>query len=205
MTRHEDFSILNPMSDTMNFLICGVGGQGTVLASKIISSAALARGEHVMSAETIGMAQRGGSVTSHVRIGSKVYSPLIAPHEADCMISFEAAEAVRNISFLKPNATVIVSKSVVQPVTASLTGKNFSADEMICELKKVTPNVIVVDTENACEKIGSHKVVNMLLLGAACRNKVLDSAEIEKAMCSLVKPEFQALNKKALDFTGEEA
>lgn len=191
------------MSEAKNFLICGVGGQGTVLASKIISSAALARGEHVMSAETIGMAQRGGSVVSHVRIGSDVYSPLIAPQDADCMISFEAAEAVRNISFLKPDATVIVSKNVIQPVTASLTGKSFSADEMINQLKKATPNVIVVDTESACEKIGSHKIVNMLLLGAACKNKVLDSEEIEKAMCTLVKPEFQALNKKALDYAQE--
>lgn len=188
------------MSDSKSFLICGVGGQGTVLASKIISAAAISNGKHVLSAETIGMAQRGGSVVSHVRVGD-VYSPLVGEHGADCLIAFEASEAVRNIRYLKEDAVVIVNKGIVQPVTASLSGKTFSADEMIEALRRVTKNVIVVDTEEACEKIGSAKVVNMLLLGAACRAGVLELAEIENAMCRLVKLQFQELNKKALEYT----
>ena len=84
-----------------NILICGVGGQGTVLAAKVLSQAAISGGEHVLSAETIGMAQRGGSVTSHVRIGEGIFSPLIPKGQADIIISFEAAEAVRNIEYLK--------------------------------------------------------------------------------------------------------
>ena len=83
-----------------NILICGVGGQGTVLAAKVLSQAAISKGERVLSAETIGMAQRGGSVTSHVRIGQDVFSPLISKGQADMIIAFEAAEAVRNIDFL---------------------------------------------------------------------------------------------------------
>ena len=90
-----------------NILICGVGGQGTVLAAKVLSQAAISKGERVLSAETIGMAQRGGSVVSHVRIGSDVFSPLVPQGQADILIAFEAAEAVRNIDFLKADGTVI--------------------------------------------------------------------------------------------------
>ena len=114
-----------------NILICGVGGQGTVLAAKVISQAAVSTGQKVVSAETIGMAQRGGSVTSHVRIGDEVFSPLIPNGQADLIIAFEASEAVRNIDFLKKNGTVVVNAKIVQPTTASLTGKIFEADEMI--------------------------------------------------------------------------
>ena len=97
-----------------NILICGVGGQGTVLAAKVISQAAIANGEKVLSAETIGMAQRGGSVVSHVRIGSDVYSPLLPLGQADILIAFEAAEAVRNIEYLKEGGTVIDNKKIIQ-------------------------------------------------------------------------------------------
>ena len=84
-----------------NILICGVGGQGTVLASRIIAASAMNMGEKVMSAETIGMAQRGGPVTSHVRIGNDVFSPLIPFGQADMILAFEPAEAVRNLKYLK--------------------------------------------------------------------------------------------------------
>ena len=84
-----------------NILICGIGGQGTVLASKLIASSAMAQGRSVHSAETIGMAQRGGSVTSHVRIGDDVFSPLIPEGKADLILAFEPAEAVRNLKYLK--------------------------------------------------------------------------------------------------------
>ena len=130
-----------------NILICGVGGQGTVLAAKVLSQAAISGGEHVLSAETIGMAQRGGSVVSHVRIGDDVYSPLIPKGQADIIIAFEAAEAVRNIDYLKPDGTVIINNKIIQPVTASLTGKSFSTQTMIDFLKSNFKNVIVVDTD----------------------------------------------------------
>ncbi len=188
------------MAESKSILICGVGGQGTVLASKVIAQAAIAKGERVLSAETIGMAQRGGSVVSHVRIGNDVFSPLVPERGADCLIAFEASEAVRNIQYLKQDATVIVNKKVVQPVTASLSGKVFDADKMIDTLKSVTKNVIPVDTEEACSKLGSAKVVNMVLLGAACRAGVLDRDDIQEAVQKLVKPEFYQLNMKALDF-----
>lgn len=185
-----------------NILICGVGGQGTVLAAKVIAQAALSKGENVLSAETIGMAQRGGSVVSHVRIGEDVYSPLIAEKQADIVIAFETAEAVRNLPYLKSSGTVVVSRTVMQPVTASLSGDFFDADEMIRFLKKNARKVIAVDTESACRAIGNTKVVNMILLGAACGEGIFTKDELKAAVRSLVKPDFYAVNEQAIDSCG---
>jgi len=183
-----------------NILICGVGGQGTVLAAKVLSQAAISGGEHVLSAETIGMAQRGGSVTSHVRIGENIYSPLIPQGQADIIIAFEAAEAARNIAYLKNGGMVIVNKKVVQPTTASLTGVTFSEDTMIEYLEKTAGQVVAVDTDQACKELGSSKVVNMVLLGAACKTGLISKDELKAAIKLLVKPDFYELNCKAVDY-----
>ncbi len=183
-----------------NIIICGVGGQGTVLAAKVLSQAAISNGERVLSAETIGMAQRGGSVVSHVRIGEDVFSPLVPQGQADVLIAFEAAEAVRNIAFLKDGGSVIVNKKVVQPVTASLSGKAFDENEMISYLEKVAGNVIAVDTDQACKDLGSTKVVNMVLLGAASKTGLISKDELKAALKLLVKPEFYELNVRAIDY-----
>ena len=183
-----------------NIIICGVGGQGTVLAAKVLSQAAISNGERVLSAETIGMAQRGGSVVSHVRIGEDVYSPLVPQGQADVLIAFEAAEAVRNIAFLKEGGSVIVNKKVVQPVTASLSGKAFDENEMISYLEKVAGNVIAVDTDQACKELGSTKVVNILLLGAASKTGLIKKEDLKAALKLLVKPEFYELNLRALEY-----
>ncbi len=183
-----------------NILICGVGGQGTVLAAKVLSQAALCNKEHVLSAETIGMAQRGGSVVSHVRIGNDVYSPLIPKGQADIIIAFEACEAVRAFDYLKKDGMVIVNRNVVQPVTASLSGKSFSKDEMISFLEKNAAKVVAVDTEAACGELGSSKVVNMVLLGAATQTGLFSKDDLKQAIKMLVKPEFYELNVKAVDY-----
>jgi len=184
---------------TKNVLICGVGGQGTVLAAKVLSQAALSKGKDVLSAETIGMAQRGGSVTSHVRIGKNAYSPLIPTGAADIIIAFEAAEAVRNIAFLKKGGTVVVNKRIVQPTTASLLGKSFDAKEMLDYLEAIKANVICLDAEKISASLGSSKAVNMILLGAAAKTGLVSKEEILSALKSLVKPEFLALNQKAVE------
>lgn len=183
-----------------NILICGVGGQGTVLAAKVLSQAAISGGEHVLSAETIGMAQRGGSVVSHVRIGNDVFSPLIPKGQADIIIAFEASEAVRNIEYLKKDGTVIVNKKIVQPTTASLSGKIFSTEEMIEYLQANSKNVIAVDTDNICSVLGSTKVVNMILLGATCKTGLVKIDELKEAIKLLVKPAFYELNIKAIEY-----
>ncbi len=184
----------------MNILICGIGGQGTVLASKVLSQSALSKGLKVFSAETIGMAQRGGSVVSHVRIGNGIHSPLIPKGMADVIIAFEASEAVRNFPYLRKGGTVIVNDNVVQPVTASLSGKVFNKDDMTAFLMESGAKVIAVDTEKACAAIGSSKCVNMLLLGAACKAGIFDDGELKDAVKLLVKPEFYEMNVKAIDY-----
>ena len=105
-----------------NIILCGVGGQGTILASKLIASAAMESNVPVKTAETIGMAQRGGSVFSHVRLGMGVASPLMARGSADLIIAFEPAEAVRQLPFLKPDGCVVVSARPVVPVSAMTGG-----------------------------------------------------------------------------------
>ncbi len=185
---------------TKNILICGVGGQGTVLAAKVLSQAAISGGQHALSAETIGMAQRGGSVTSHVRIGDNIFSPLIPKGTADIIIAFEAAEAVRNISYLKKDGLVIVNKKIVQPTTASLNNKTFSESEMIDYLEKTAGQVIAVDTDKACSDLHSSKVANMVLLGASCKTGLISKDELKAAIKLLVKPAFYELNLKAVDY-----
>lgn len=149
-----------------DILICGVGGQGTVLASKIIAAAAMEAGDPVHSAETIGMAQRGGPVTSHVRIGEEAYSPLIPFGNADMILAFEPAEAVRNLRYLKPDGIVIVNSVPVKPVTESLMPTGYDGTEMIAYLKKKC-SCIVIDGEELCRPFGSSRYFNIAILGVA--------------------------------------
>ena len=136
-----------------NIVLCGVGGQGTVLASKLIAAAAMKKGISVMSAETIGMAQRGGSVFSHIRLGEHLHSPMIAKGTADIIIGFEPAEAVRMLPYLKEHGQVIVSSHAIMPVTSTLSGADYNGKEMILYLKKVVSNLLVVDSEKACHEL----------------------------------------------------
>lgn len=182
-----------------DILLCGVGGQGTVLASKLIASAFMNCGETVHSAETIGMAQRGGSVTSHVRIGEKAYSPLIPFHSADIILAFEPAEAVRNLPYLKNNGVVIVNSVPVKPVTESLVNTGYDGKEMLEYLQKKCRNTVIVDAEEICSEIGSAKVFNVAILGVAVGIGKLGLsedaviAEIERS----VKERFREMNYKA--------
>ena len=179
-------------------LICGVGGQGTVLASKIIAASAMVAGNPVHSAETIGMAQRGGPVTSHVRIGEEAYSPLIPLGSADLILAFEPAEAVRNLGYLKKDGCVIVNSVPTKPVTESLQPSGYDGTEMIAYLKKQC-SCIVIDGEELCRPFGSSRYFNIAILGVAAgsgrlgidRSAVL--GEIEKR----VPAKYVETNKSA--------
>ena len=149
-----------------DILICGVGGQGTVLASKILAAAAMSAGETVHSAETIGMAQRGGPVTSHVRIGDDAYSPLIPNGAADLILAFEPAEAVRNLGYLKKDGLVIVNSVPTMPVTESLNPSGYDGKEMIAFLGK-NVRCIVIDAEELCTPFKSSRYFNIAILGVA--------------------------------------
>lgn len=180
-----------------NILICSVGGQGTVLASKIIAASAMDEGSAVHSAETIGMAQRGGSVTSHVRIG-EAYSPLIPGGTADMILAFEPAEAVRNLSYLKNDGIVIVNSVPVKPVTESLMNTGYDGTEMVAYLKNKC-SCVVIDAKKICEPFGSSRYFNIAILGVAAGtgrlgiSKETILAEIEKR----VPQKFIETNKAA--------
>ena len=185
-----------------NIILCGVGGQGTVLASRLISSAAMARGLPVLSAETIGMAQRGGSVFSHLRIGENLYSPMIARGEADLIIAFEPGEGVRLLPFLKDGGQMVVSSRPVMPVTAALSDTGYRAEDMLDYLAQHVPRLAVVDAEKALREVGSPKVLNLVLLGAALRLGALglEAEDLKEAVRRLVPEKFRELNFRALEY-----
>ncbi|HJC38602.1 MAG TPA: indolepyruvate oxidoreductase subunit beta [Candidatus Mediterraneibacter faecigallinarum] len=189
-----------------NCLLCGVGGQGVVLASRLIAYAAMEQGDFVRTTETIGMAQRGGSVVSHVRAGEEVHSPLIPAGGADVILAFEPGEAVRCLPYLKEGGLVITNSRIVKPVTASLGGSSYSGGEMLDYLKKKAGQVIVVDGDEICRRAGSAKVLNVALLGAAAKSGALGISmdEMLEAVRKNVKEKYIALNEKALKLGGEQ-
>lgn len=186
-----------------NIVLCGVGGQGTVLASKLLAAAAMSKNIPVMSAETIGMAQRGGSVFSHLRMGEGLYSPMIQTGTADLIIGFEPGETVRMLPYLKDHGQVVVSTHAIKPVTATLSGSSYDAPQMIDYLKENVENLTLIDADKACQEIGSQKVLNMVLLGAAIRTGVLDFSidEIEEIMKKTLPEKFHEMNLKALRYS----
>jgi len=185
-----------------NILLCGVGGQGTVLASKLICATAMEKGQKVMSAETIGMAQRGGSVFSYIRIGEDIHTPMIRKKTADMIIAFEPAEAVRMLSFLKEDGVLVVSSEAVVPVTASLSPDTYKAEDMLDYLKKKVDNLYIVDSKKALKDIGSSKVLNILLLAKAISTDKLGISydDMKDIIIKKVNKKFHEVNIKALDY-----
>ena len=186
-----------------NIILCGVGGQGTILASKLIAAAAMKKGLGVKTAETIGMAQRGGSVFSHVRLGEELHSPMIAPGQADIIIAFEPAEALRHLPFLKEGGTVVASLAPIFPVSTLIGDSSYPLEEVLQQLKNTIKKLTLIDSEAAVRELGSPKVLNVLLLGAAVRTGELglELEDIEAALHEKVPARFQELNDRALRYT----
>ena len=189
------------MSDSI--VLCGVGGQGTILASKLLAAAAMSKGLPVKTAETIGMAQRGGSVFSHVRIGDGAVSPLIGRGRADLIIAFEPAEAVRQLPFLREGGTVVVSTRPIIPVSATIGGPAYDLAAVMAYLREqVGEKLVVVDADAAAEALGSAKCLNVVLLGAAVRTGVLalTADDVRSAIAARLPERFHELNFRALDY-----
>jgi indolepyruvate ferredoxin oxidoreductase beta subunit len=184
-----------------NIILCGVGGQGTILASRLIAAAALRGGIPIRTAETIGMAQRGGSVVSHVRIGGEIHSPLLPKGSADVLIGFEPAEAVRCFAYLKKDGVVVVNRKAVKPVTASLSGSAYDGQEMIAYLQENAAQLTVVDGDELCRELGSYKVLNIILLAVAAAGGELGISveELKDALVKRMPPKFHALNLRAVE------
>ena len=181
-----------------DILICGVGGQGTVLASKIIAASAMDEGNMVHSAETIGMAQRGGSVTSHVRIGDEAYAPLVPYGNADLLLAFEPSEAVRNLKYLRSGGTAIVNTAPTMPVTEALRSTGYDGSEMVSYLKGKC-SCIFVNSEEVCAPFGSTKFFNIILIGIAAGSGKLGIGRetILKQIRATVPAKFAAINEEA--------
>lgn len=184
-----------------NIMIAGVGGQGTLLAAKLIARAAMDAGLAVRTSETIGMAQRGGSVFSHVRIAdAPIASPLMPPGSADTLLGFEPGEAVRCLPFLRPGGTVVANAHTVAPVTAALAGSPYSGAAMIDHLRNSAGKIVVIDGNAVCAEVGSNKVLNVALIGAAAAAGALGLtlAQIEAALRKSLRPKLIDMNVKAL-------
>ena len=188
-------------------ILAGVGGQGTVLASKLIAQAAMDCGLEVRTAETIGMAQRGGSVVSHVRIGTNIHSPLIPKHGADLIIGFEPGEAARSISYLKDDGTVITSSKAIMPFTVSIGAHPYITEDIIDYLKKSTGRTIVIDSDAICSECGSAKILNIALLGAAAAAGALPVKleQLQEAITAKIPPAYVEMNIKALRLGAQQA
>lgn len=188
---------------TKNIMIVGVGGQGSLLASKMLGRLLLSRNYDVKVSEVHGMSQRGGSVVTYVRYGEKVYSPVIDEGTADFIISFEKLEAARWISYLKKGGKIIVSTQEVDPMPV-ITGAAKYPDDIIGKMQAAGADVDAIDALKLALEAGSSKAVNLVLMGRL--SKYFD-ASLEAWMQALeecVPPKFIELNKKAF-MLGREA
>jgi indolepyruvate ferredoxin oxidoreductase beta subunit len=149
-----------------NIFLSGVGGQGTILASNILGEVFLKAGYDVKKSEVHGMAQRGGDVTTHFRLGKKVYSPLIAYGEADYLISFELLEALRYINWVKPNGKVILNQQAILPPAVSLGQMEYPKDIEATFRKYFKDNVRVINGQEIARRLGNIQAANVVLLGA---------------------------------------
>lgn len=183
------------MAETKSVLLVGVGGQGTILASKILSAGLVEAGYDVKMSEIHGMAQRGGSVSTQVRYGYEVFSPIIGRGEADVLVSFEAMEALRWLEYLKPNGKVVVNDYKI-PSAPILMGKE-DYPEGVIDIIKSKANTSVINAANIAEELGNMKVMNIVLLGALVKAIDLSDIDWEKAIKDNVKEKFVDINLKA--------
>jgi indolepyruvate ferredoxin oxidoreductase beta subunit len=161
---------MNPMRQPLNFLLAGVGGQGTVLASRILAHVGLAAGYQVKQAEIHGMSQRGGSVMSQVRWGVRVYSPLISAGEVDVLLAFEKLEALRCLHLLRPNALALINLERIIPITVSSLGRRYpDDDDFRAALAESTAHAVCIDGPGIARGLGHLKVANSVLIGALSR------------------------------------
>lgn len=185
---------------TQNILIVGVGGQGVVLASNLLAEAALSAGYDVKKTDTLGMAQRGGSVVSHLRFGEKVASPLIPMGGADLLIAFEKLEAIRWSHFLKPDGAAVVNDLAMPPLSVILGSDVYPKDaEVIAALKQFTMEVNLVPGTTVAAGLGNAKMVNTVLLGYAAKYLPISAANLASTIEAALPPKLRQSNLVAFE------
>ena len=185
--------------ETKNILIVGVGGQGTLLASKLMGKYFTEKGYDVKVSEVHGMSQRGGSVVTYVRYGDRVFSSVIEKGEADIILSFEQLESARWLPYLKKGGVLITGTQKIDPMPVIM-GKAKYPDSIIEKLSKNDINVIAVDALGLALKAGSAKSANVVLLGAAVHFLGIDRESFEKIVESSVPPKTVQANLKAFGY-----
>jgi indolepyruvate ferredoxin oxidoreductase beta subunit len=198
------------MIETLNFLLAGVGGQGIILASDVLVNVGLRAGFQAKQAEVHGMSQRGGSVTSFVRWGGAVHSPLVGSGEVDVLLGFEKLEALRCVNQLRRGAVALVNNQAIEPLTIiSGTGQYPTDDAIQAAFAQVTPYLKLIDGEAIAEALGSTKVVNVVLLGALSKLLERDGVLGEEmrqvwlqAVVERVPAKQMELNKRAFEKGG---
>jgi indolepyruvate ferredoxin oxidoreductase beta subunit len=181
---------------TVNLIFSGVGGQGVLLATELVCGAALQAGMDVKKSEIHGMAQRGGSVVSHVRYGTKVFSPIIEKGTADVVVSFELLEAARYLEFLKPGGMVIVNDLRLAPMPV-LTGKAEYPADLDQRLADKAAKVYKLPAQQVANRIGNKNVVNVVILGALSRLLEFDEAHWKDVLEKRVPQRFLEVNRIA--------
>ncbi|HHU08130.1 MAG TPA: indolepyruvate oxidoreductase subunit beta [Clostridiaceae bacterium] len=178
-----------------NIVLIGVGGQGTILVSKIISSALVTAGKDVKMSEIHGMAQRGGSVLTQIRYGENVHSPIISEGEADILVAFEKMEALRGSKYLRPQGTIVVNDYTIMPLPAA-TGRVSYPSSIVDSLREKY-NTISIDAGEAAIQLGASRVMNVVLLGALVEGYNMTEFDWDRALVDNIKPQFLNLNISA--------
>ena len=184
--------------ETKNIMIVGVGGQGTLLASKLLGRLLLGQGYDVKVSEVHGMSQRGGSVVTYVRWGERVFSPIIDRGQADCILSFEILEAARYTEYLKPEGRIIVNSQQINPMPV-IAGMAEYPENLEQTMKAAGINVDALDALSLAQEAGSSKAVNLVLMGRLSRHFDFTQEEWMEAIEQSVPPKFLELNKKAFE------
>jgi len=186
------------MNKVKSVIIVGVGGQGPLLASRVLGSAMLSCGVDVKVSEVHGMSQRGGSVVTYVRYGDKVYSPVIEQGEADIVLAFEALEAARFLPWLKLDGTVVVNSQQIDPMPV-VTGTAAYPEDIIGSVKAQGVKVVAFDALRLAEQAGSVKAVNVVLIGAMAKRLEIDKEVWIDTIKATVPSKFIDMNLKAFE------
>ena len=182
--------------ETKNIMIAGVGGQGSLLASKLLGHLLMGQGYDVKVSEVHGMSQRGGSVVTYVRCGDRVYSPVIDRGEADFIVSFELLEAARWLPFLRPDGQIVTSTQQIDPMPV-ITGAANYPENLVEKMRAAGAKVDALDCLTLAQKAGSGKAVNIVLMGRLSHYFDLPEEAWMASLETMVPPKFLELNKRA--------
>lgn len=186
----------------LDLVISGVGGQGSVLASRALAQAAMENGLAVRTSEVIGMAQREGPVTSHIRMGDELFGAIIPDYEADFLLGFELAETVRGLHKLKPGGTLITSTTTIVPVSVQLGLSCYNPEALVKHLGKQPGKTVLLDVDQLSRRAGHPKAGNVVILGALSSLPGLPFRpdQLLRSILSHVPERFQEINQRAFEF-----